>query len=105
MQTKMVVSNGRSGAMMSLSGVNQFSDDMCASRMTLYRKIHAITGQSPSEFITTIRLKHAAHLLETSTLSIALVSEHTGFSSPSFFAKQFAKMFGCLPKDYRGHSL
>ena len=86
-------------------GVNQFSDDMCASRMTLYRKIHAITGQSPSEFITTIRLKHAAHLLETSTLSIALVSEHTGFSSPSFFAKQFAKMFGCLPKDYRGHSL
>ena len=23
----------------------------------------------------------------------------------SFFAKQFAKMFGCLPKDYRGHSL
>ena len=22
-----------------------------------------------------------------------------------FFAKQFAKMFGCLPKDYLGHSL
>lgn len=82
-------------------GVNQFSDDMCASRMTLYRKVHGITGQSPSEFITTIRLKHAAHLLETSTLSIALVSEQTGFSSPSFFTKQFSKMFGCLPKDYR----
>lgn len=81
--------------------VNQFSSDMCASRMTLYRKIHSITGQSPSEFITTIRLKHAARLLRTSTLSTSQIAECTGFSTPSYFTKNFKEMFGVLPKDYR----
>ncbi|MDE6721408.1 MAG: response regulator [Bacteroidaceae bacterium] len=81
--------------------VDLFSSDMCASRMTLYRKIHGITGQSPSEFITTIRLKHAANLLRTTTLSASHVAEQTGFSSPSYFTKSFKKMFGVLPKDYR----
>lgn len=81
--------------------VDQFSSDMCASRMTLYRKIHGITGQSPSEFINTIRLKHAAELLRTSTLSTSQISDRTGFSSPSYFTKNFKKMFGCLPKEYR----
>ena len=81
--------------------VDKFSRDMCASRMTLYRKIHSITGQSPSEFITTIRLKHAANLLRTTTLTTFDISEQTGFSSPSYFTKHFKKMFGMLPKEYR----
>lgn len=81
--------------------VDKFSSDMCASRMTLYRKIHSITGQSPSEFITTIRLKHAANLLRTTTLTTFYISEQTGFSSPSYFTKHFKKMFGMLPKEYR----
>ena len=81
--------------------VDQFSSDMCASRMTLYRKIHSITGLSPSDFIITIRLKHAAHLLSTTSLSASAISERTGFSSPSYFTKHFKKFFGVLPKEYR----
>ena len=81
--------------------VEQFSNDMCTSRMTLYRKINSITGQSPSEFITTVRLKHAAKLLRTTSLTTQHIAELTGFSSPSYFTKNFKKMFGKLPKDYR----
>lgn len=79
--------------------VDQFSSDMCASRMTLYRKIHGITGQSPSEFINTIRLKHAAELLRTSTLSTSQISDRTGFSSPSYFTKNFKKCLDAYPKN------
>ena len=40
--------------------VEQLSADMGISRMNLYRKLQAITGQTPTEFIRTIRLKQAA---------------------------------------------
>ena len=36
--------------------VEQLSNDLCMSRMTLYRKIQSATGQKPTEFIRTIRL-------------------------------------------------
>ncbi len=38
--------------------------EMNLSRSTLSRKLHALTGQSPTEFIRTIRLKRAASLLD-----------------------------------------
>ena len=82
-------------------GVEQFSSDMCVSRMTLYRKIQGITGQSPSDFIITIRLKQAAKMLKETSLPITRISEKTGFSNPSYFTKCFRKTFGQLPKDYR----
>ena len=81
--------------------VETFSQEMLTSRMTLYRKITNITGQSPNEFITTIRLKHAAQLLKETSASVAVISEQCGFSSPSYFSKNFKKMFGKLPKEYR----
>ncbi len=81
--------------------VETFSQEMFTSRMTLYRKITNITGQSPNEFITTIRLKHAAQLLKETSASVAVISEQCGFSSPSYFSKNFKKMFGKLPKEYR----
>ena len=81
--------------------VDSFSSEMCVSRMTLYRKLHNLTGQSTIEFITTIRLKHAAKLLRETSLSIATISDQSGFSNPSYFAMIFKKMFGTSPKDYR----
>jgi DNA-binding response OmpR family regulator len=81
--------------------VETFSQEMFTSRMTLYRKICNITGQTPNEFITTMRLKHAAQLLKETSASVAVISEQCGFSSPSYFSKNFKKMFGKLPKEYR----
>ena len=43
--------------------VEKLSSDMCMSRMTFYRKIQSLTGQSPTEFMRTIRLRRAADLL------------------------------------------
>lgn len=84
-------------------GVEQFSSDMCVSRMTLYRKIQNITGQTPSDFMITIRLKNAARMLRETSLPIAIISDKTGFSNPSYFTKCFQKMFGVLPKQYRNN--
>lgn len=80
--------------------VEAFSDDMCMSRMNLYRKLQIITGQKPTEFIRSIRLKKAAGLLTHTELTVIEISEKVGFATPSYFSKCFKEMFGVLPTQY-----
>lgn len=82
--------------------VERLSADVCMSRMNLYRKLQSLTGQSPSEFIRTIRLKKAAALLAGQGLTVAEVADRVGFSTPSYFSKCFKAMFGVLPAQYKG---
>ena len=77
--------------------VEQLSADMGMSRMNLYRKLQAITGQTPTEFIRTIRLKRAAQLLQDGKLNVSEVADRVGFSSSSYFTKCFKEQFGVLP--------
>lgn len=81
--------------------VEQFSSDMCMSRMTLYRKIQNITGQKPLEFIRAIRLKRAAHLLKTTDYSIVEIAEMVGFGTPRNFSKNFKLLYGVSPSEYK----
>lgn len=77
--------------------IEQLASDLCMSRMTFYRKIQTITGQKPTEFIRTIRLRHAAELLREGNMTVAEVSYATGFSSASYFSRCFRTMFGVPP--------
>lgn len=82
--------------------VEQLSKDMCMSRMTFYRKIQSATGQTPTEFMRTIRLRRAAVLLSKGHMSVTEISYATGFSSVSYFSRCFRKMFGVPPTQYCG---
>ncbi|MBQ9175788.1 MAG: helix-turn-helix domain-containing protein [Bacteroidaceae bacterium] len=80
--------------------VEALSSDMCVSRMTLYRKIQALTGQKPTELIRSIRLQHAAMMLREGHKTVTEVSIDTGFSSVSYFSRCFRSMFGVPPTRY-----
>jgi AraC-like DNA-binding protein/ligand-binding sensor domain-containing protein len=80
--------------------VEQLSSDMCMSRMTFYRKIQSLTGQSPTEFVRTIRLRRAAELLRQGRMTVTEISYATGFSSVSYFSRCFRTMFGVPPTKY-----
>lgn len=80
--------------------VEQLSNDLCMSRMTLYRKIQTATGQKPTEFIRTIRLRHAAELLRQRRMSVTEISYATGFSSVSYFSRCFRAMYNVSPTQY-----
>lgn len=81
-------------------GVEELSRDLGMVRMSLYRKLQSITGNTPTDFIRSIRLKRAAQLLQGSQLPIVEIANRVGFSSPSYFSKCFKEMFGILPKQY-----
>lgn len=74
--------------------------EMHLSRSKLYLKLKALTGQSSSEFIRTIRLKRAVQLLEKSDYTIKEIMFMTGFNTASYFSKCFKNQFGVVPSDY-----
>jgi AraC-like DNA-binding protein len=80
--------------------VEQLSADLCMSRMTFYRKIQSATGQKPTEFIRTIRLRRAAELLHEGRLTVSEICYATGFSSVSYFSRCFRTMFGISPTQF-----
>lgn len=80
--------------------VEDFSRDMFMNRVTLYRKIHSLTGKSPLEFIRSIRLKRAARLLDKSGMSVAEIAYEVGFNNPKIFTKFFKEEFKVTPSQY-----
>ena len=72
------------------------------SRTVFFRKLKAITGQTPSEFIQAIRLKKgAALLLSNPEMNIGEISDVIGFNTSKYFAKCFKEYYGKSPLAYR----
>lgn len=70
------------------------------SRITLYRKIKAISVLTPFQLINITRLKRAAELLAQGDYRIYEVSDMVGFSSQSNFTRNFQKQFNTTPSEY-----
>ncbi len=82
---------------------DKLADKVSVSRSQLNRKIKALTGLSPGEYIRNYKMKRAAQLILENNLSITQIAFEVGFSSPGQFTKAFKKHFGCLPSDFREH--
>lgn len=72
---------------------------MFVSTSLLYKKLKSLTGQSPVDFIRTMRINHGMELLRTGKYSITEISEACGFSSATYFGTVFKKHFGKAPSD------
>lgn len=80
--------------------VEKLAKMMAMSRITLYRKIKAISNLSPNELINITRLKKAAELLAEGGYKINEVSDMAGFNSHTHFGRSFLKQFGMTPTEY-----
>lgn len=70
------------------------------SRTGFYRKIKALTGHSPNDFLRIYRLNKAAELIIKEEYTISEICDMTGFGTHSYFSSSFKKHFGVSPKDY-----
>lgn len=71
------------------------------SRANLYRKLKALTNQSISEFVRSVRLKKAMELIQDGKLNVSEIAYSAGFSSLSNFSRSFKKAYGKTPSDFR----
>ena len=69
------------------------------TRGHLYKKLMAITGKSPLEFIRIIKLKRGKSLLDQGRTNISEVADKVGLS-PKQFAYYFKLMYGDTPSEY-----
>jgi AraC-like DNA-binding protein len=77
--------------------VERLGHNMGLSRSQLYRKIHALTGESPVELLKTYRLTKAKNLLQQRVGNVSDVAFRTGFNSSSYFIKCFKDKYGYTP--------
>lgn len=75
--------------------------ELALSRMSLYRRLMALTNMTPSEFIKNYRLRQAAALLKSTNLTVSEIYYQTGFNNQSYFYREFKKLYHSSPKEYR----
>lgn len=80
--------------------VEELSRHLGMSRGSLYTKILEFTGESPVNYIRSIKLDKAIILLEKSELNISQISYAVGFAAPNYFARAFKAKFNMLPSEY-----
>jgi AraC-like DNA-binding protein len=77
-----------------------FARELGVSKSQLSRKLNALSGLSPNDFLKEYKLRKAIALMEEQNMNIAEVTMAIGFSNPSYFTKCFRKRFGMAPSDY-----
>lgn len=80
--------------------VEELGREVGMSRSQLHRKLRALTDQSPSQFVRSMRLARAVELLKQDAGTVAEIAYQVGFGSQAYFTKCFHEQFGCSPKEY-----
>lgn len=73
----------------------------CLSESQLLRVFRKATGFPPIDYLIRLRVKHAKELLRASELSISEVARQVGFSDTNYFTRQFQRITGMIPRNYR----
>lgn len=77
-------------------GVDRFAEQMCVSRSGLYKRMMALTGISPNEFIRQFRLRRGRDLLRADAGTISEIAFRVGMA-PRQFSRLYKEFFGVLP--------
>lgn len=61
-----------------------------------------ITGKTPIEFLTKVRISHACFLIDTykSSLSLSEIAEKCGYTDYVYFSRKFKQVTGVSPRMY-----
>ncbi|MBE6635332.1 MAG: helix-turn-helix domain-containing protein [Ruminococcaceae bacterium] len=81
--------------------VTDLAKNCCVSESTLYHLFQRELGQTPVQFLNSIKINVAIEQLENTDHSIATICRSAGFASENHFRKVFAEFTGTTPLKYR----
>ena len=81
--------------------ISDIASEIGLSHSQLYRKIKALTGNSPIELLRSLRVKKARELLAKSEKTVSEIAYEVGFSNPTYLTKCFKDEYGLSPTDFR----
>ena len=83
------------------ASVEELAAMMGLSRVQLYRKVKALTGNTPVDLLRKARLSRARELLTSTQLTVSEIAYQVGFASPSYFTKCYKDEYGVVPGEDR----
>lgn len=78
-----------------------FAEKLSISTSQLNRKLTAVAGYSPSNFISRLRIEKAKKMLEKDDKPIGTIAEECGYFDLAYFSRTFKKMTKVSPSQYR----
>jgi len=81
--------------------LSEMAESVHMSPSTFYRVFRTMTGLPPQRYLQNRRLQQAANLLRESRMSIAEIATALGYDDPSFFTRQFTRLTGSSPGNFR----
>jgi Transcriptional regulator containing an amidase domain and an AraC-type DNA-binding HTH domain len=81
--------------------VEDLAKELAMSRSVFFKKLKALTGMAPIEFIREMRIKRAAELMRKDEYNITQVSEMVGINDSRYFSKCFRRVYGMTPTEYK----
>ena len=79
-------------------GIQDLCKEIHLERTQLYRKVKAISGNSPSDYIRHMRLELGDTLMRKGNMSVREIAFSCGFKDPSYFTKCYKGKYKRLPK-------
>jgi len=84
------------------STVEEFLNEIPASRRNLVRRFKGATGLTPIEYLQRRRMEAAKKLLEETNRTVLDVMLEVGYNDLKTFRQLFKKYTGLTPTEYRG---
>jgi transcriptional regulator GlxA family with amidase domain len=82
-------------------GLDALAEQAHMSRSTLHRAFVRALGESPGAYVLKVRIAKAAGLLADPAIRVTDVAFKTGFTDSNYFSRQFKKITGASPREYR----
>ena len=81
--------------------VDSIAQELHMSRSAFFRKLKALVGLSPVEFLRSVRMKRAAELIGMGQYSMTQIAYMVGLSDSHYFSKCFKQHYGITPTEYK----
>ncbi|MCC5856254.1 MAG: AraC family transcriptional regulator [Idiomarina sp.] len=81
--------------------LDDFAEFTGLSRYHFSKKFRQVTGDSPIQYFTRMKMSHAAQMLREGEQTIRQISQTLGFDDPYYFSRLFKKHLGVAPRFYR----
>lgn len=81
--------------------VETLGQELAMNRVALWKKLQAITGRGPADFIRSIRVKRGLRLLDGGEMNVSEIAYAVGYNTVKRFTENFKAEFGLTPSEYK----